>query len=182
MSWVRRHALLSSSLGLLAILAGTGVSANTSSPNDTLYEFKLHVNDRIEAALARGEDARIDVELRQIDRQLSDEDEAADEVLVDDDSDSTDDDSIDEEPSDTPEISPEEDEDADDETSLRDDNAASHKQSKSKSNIVTRSPVVETDDGLDEDIKKAERELQQEESATIELQLQRDGGEDREDD
>ena len=55
-----------------------------AGPNDALYGFKLQVNDRIEAALATDEDAKLDVELRQIERQLNAEELGAQEALADD--------------------------------------------------------------------------------------------------
>ena len=81
-SWVRRHSAVSVALAALLVLGGTGVSASMAGPNDALYSFRLQVNDRIEEALTFNEDAQIDVELRQIERQINAETGAVDELVV----------------------------------------------------------------------------------------------------
>ncbi len=139
-SWVRRHAIISSAILAVLVLGGTGVSASVSGPNDALYNFRLNVNDRIESAMALNEDSQLDVELRQIDRQLNDEDGARDEALADDES------------SDSSDTEQPEQLNLNIETKSQDD---------TDNNI--------TDDGLDAEIRQADKELRQEEKATIKL-------------
>ncbi len=82
--WVRRHSVTSVALALLILLGGTGVTATKAGPNDALNGFRVNVNDRIQEALAFNDDAKIDVEVNQIERDLDEEDVVRDEDLADD--------------------------------------------------------------------------------------------------
>jgi hypothetical protein len=73
-SWTLRHGAFVVGLAVVLSAAGTGVSASLAHPGDTLYEFRLSVNDRIETALAFSDDAQIDVEMQQMQRMIDDED------------------------------------------------------------------------------------------------------------
>lgn len=146
-SWVRRHAAASSLLAAVLVLGGTGVSAHMAGPNDALYNFRLQVNDRIEAVMASGEDAQFDVELRQIERQMDAEEGAFDETLAD-------------------EEQEEQDEDLNDDEKTEDLNRKDQKESDDDGD----NDEDNNDDDLEEELRKLDRELQQEESANIELE------------
>ncbi len=139
-SWVRRHAVASSLLATVLVLGGTGVSAHMAGPNDTLYNFRLQVNDRIEAAVTSGEDAQFDVELQQLERQMDAEEGAFDETLAD-------------------EEQKEQDEDLNDDEKTKDLNRKDQKESD------------DDNDNLEKELRELERDLQREESATIELEI-----------
>lgn len=165
-SWVRGHAVASSVLAAVFVLGGTGVSASMAGPNDALYDFRLQVNDRIESAMAFNEDSQFDVELRQIERQLNEEEGAVDETLADDN-----------QPEAAETSKPEN-------LNLKDNNNNKLKNDKtSEDNDVDdadelseeksdkKNSARNIEDGLDVELRQMDRELQQEESATIELEI-----------
>ncbi len=139
-SWVRRHAVMSTAFATVLALGATGVSANMAGPNDVLYGFRLQVNDRIESAIVFDDEAQFDVEFRQIERQLDAEESAFDKALADDEQDGV-------EAIETPE--PEK---------LNRNNKESKDEGYDAAN-----------DELESELRQMERELQQEESAAIEL-------------
>lgn len=79
--WAARHGVFALGMAALLLTAGTSVSANRAHPGDTLYAFRLSVNDRIETALAFSDDAQIDVEMQQMQRMIDDEDTALSQQL-----------------------------------------------------------------------------------------------------
>jgi hypothetical protein len=81
--WAARHSIAAFGLAVLLIGSATSVSASLAQPGDALYGFRLKVNDRIQTALVRDEDAQIDVEMRQLQRMIDDEDALRDEELHD---------------------------------------------------------------------------------------------------
>ncbi len=158
-SWVRRHALVSSALAVLLALGGTGVSASMAGPNDALYDFRLQVNDRIESAMALNEDAQLDVELRQIERQLNAEVGAVDEVLAADEQNEA-----------------ENVEDEDIETPKPENLNRNDKKSENNGNTLSeekhdKNNTPQDDDELEKELRQMDRELQQEESAVIGLEV-----------
>jgi len=161
-SWVRRHAVMSTVLAAVLVVGATGVSASMSGPNDALYDFRLKVNDRIESAIALDEDSQLDVELRQIERQLDAEEGAADEALADDEQDEVEGSEGIETP--RPEklnlngSKKSEDDESDDEDGLSEDEPRRN------------NAPLNIDDGLESELRQVERELQQEESVNIELE------------
>lgn len=82
-TWVLRHAFATGSLAVLLMVGGVAVSASSAHPEDALYGFRTQVNDRIEEALARDDDAWFDVQVRQMERQLNDEVFVSDEFEAD---------------------------------------------------------------------------------------------------
>lgn len=168
-SWVRRHAFVASSLVVLIALGATGVSANMAKPDDLLYNFRLQVNDRIESAIVFDDEAQLDVELRQIERQLHAEETAAHETLADEAAD------VVEQGTPTPEVS---------ETPRAQElnlfehiknnlkaRLGSGRTSDSKNARVNNDTAQQhIDDGLDTELNQMERELQREESTKIELE------------
>lgn len=87
-----RHAAAFSALVLLLLAAGvTAVTAHDALPGNPLYALRASVEDRVVLALASDDDARLDAELRQIERALTDEQRALDAESV-----------LDEEPAATP--------------------------------------------------------------------------------
>jgi hypothetical protein len=76
-----RHAAVYSAAALLAMAGSTTVLAQQSLPGDLLYPMKLRVNDRVAVAIAGDEDARVDTELKQLDRIIGEESLAADQQL-----------------------------------------------------------------------------------------------------
>ncbi len=149
-SWVRTHAMMSTALAVLLVVGATGVSASMSGPNDTLYDFRLQVNDRIESAMTFNEDAQLDVELRQIERQLNAEENAVDEALADDEQNEA--------------------EDVEDIETPKPENLNRNDDKKPEKNGNALSEE-KYDDDLEQELRQMERELQQEESATIELEI-----------
>lgn len=76
-----RHAAVYSAAVLLVMAGSTTVLAQQSLPGDLLYPMKRGVNDRVAVAIAGDEDARLDVELQQLDRVVEEESLAADRQL-----------------------------------------------------------------------------------------------------
>lgn len=146
--WVRRHAVASSVLVAVLVLGGTGVSASMAGPNDVLYDFRLQVNDRIESAMAPNEDAQLDVELRHIERQLDAEEGAVDEALADNEHDEI--------------------EGGENEYIETPKPEKLNRNNDKKSEDEQRVAVY---DELEQELRQMDRELQQEESATIELEI-----------
>ncbi|MCC6934484.1 MAG: hypothetical protein IT406_02220 [Candidatus Yanofskybacteria bacterium] len=79
--WFMRHATATFAVVAIVAFGGVTVSANSARPDDALYGFRLQVNDRIEAAFTRDDDEWLDVQMRQIERQLNDEDGAPDDAF-----------------------------------------------------------------------------------------------------
>jgi len=80
-AFASRH-LFVSLLALLCVGAGSvSALAHYSLPGDVLYPIKVSVNDQVQTALAPNEDAQMDVELQQIGRSLSEEEQVADREL-----------------------------------------------------------------------------------------------------
>jgi hypothetical protein len=77
-----RHVFASSLMGLLLVVGGTAAVAHRAAPDDVLYGIRLAVNDRIETLAAVSEDAQLEVELRQLNRMLDDEEFALDDELL----------------------------------------------------------------------------------------------------
>jgi hypothetical protein len=77
-----RHAFASALMVLVLIAGGTTAVAHRATPDDVLYGVRLAVNDRIETLIAGDEDAQMDVELRQLQRMLDDEEFALDDELA----------------------------------------------------------------------------------------------------
>jgi hypothetical protein len=68
-----RHSMASVAVMVLALAGTTTAMAHRSLPGDLLYPVRLAVNERIALAVTGGEDARLDLELRQIERSLAEE-------------------------------------------------------------------------------------------------------------
>lgn len=81
--WFARHSVAALGMAVVLIGSATSVSASLAQPGDTLYGFRLKVNDKIQTALARDEDAQIDVEMRQLQRMIDGEDALRDQELSD---------------------------------------------------------------------------------------------------
>lgn len=77
-----RHAFASALMVMLLVVGGTTAIAHRAAPDDALYSVRLAVNDQIETLLAGDEEAQLDVELRQLDRMLDEEEFALDDELV----------------------------------------------------------------------------------------------------
>ena len=71
--WVRRHSALATGMAVVFLFGATGVSASKAGPDDFLYAFRTNVNDRVQTALAVGDDAKTDVLMQQLDRDLAEE-------------------------------------------------------------------------------------------------------------
>ncbi len=80
--FVTRHALSSLAIAAVVLAGGTTAFANGSKPGDLLYPVRTGVNDRVAVALTFSDDAKMDVELGQIDRELNDEDAAMDSMVA----------------------------------------------------------------------------------------------------
>lgn len=80
-----RHAFSYALAAAVLLAGGTSVLAQRSLPGDTLYPLKIAINDRVSVAVAGDEDARLEKELEQMSRDLSDEELVADEMFSDDD-------------------------------------------------------------------------------------------------
>ena len=81
--WLARHSVAALGMAVILIGSATSVSASLAQPGDTLYGFRLKVNDRIQTALTRDEEAQIDLEMRQLQRMIDGEETLRDEELSD---------------------------------------------------------------------------------------------------
>lgn len=71
--WIQRHAVVSVAMLIVALMGTTTALASTARQDDFLYPLRVAIVDRVQVALTSDEDARIDVELSQIDRMIADE-------------------------------------------------------------------------------------------------------------
>ena len=81
-NFLSRHAIAASFAVLLMLAGGTSAVANGSRPGDLLYPIRSQVNDRLSSAMAFSEDAKFDVELRQVERDIADEEALADDMVA----------------------------------------------------------------------------------------------------
>ena len=80
-SFVSHHAMVSAVVFLVFTGATLSALAENALPGNPLYGIKTEVNDRIQTALTFDDESRLNLELQQIDRSLSEETQAADQVL-----------------------------------------------------------------------------------------------------
>jgi hypothetical protein len=86
-AFVFRHALVFSILVLVILAGGATGLAQQANPGDRLYGMKLRVNDRAQGIFMFGEDAEIDLEIKQMERILTEEEFSAERELAYEDSD-----------------------------------------------------------------------------------------------
>lgn len=90
--WIGRHSIAAFVGGLIIAGSATGVSAQFADPGDTLYDFRVAVNDRIQTSLIRDDEQRLDIEMEHMQRMIDDEDGVRDQRLsVDEDEHTTED-------------------------------------------------------------------------------------------
>lgn len=79
--FVARHAFVA--VASLAVMASTAVAgiANFSHPGDALYSVRTSVNQKVQSTLTFDDDAKLDLELKQIDQALTEEEIAAQQEL-----------------------------------------------------------------------------------------------------
>jgi hypothetical protein len=76
-----RHAFSYSALASLLLAGGATALAQRSLPGDLLYPVKLEVNDRVAVVVSGDEDARLDKELKQIERIIDEEESVSEQEL-----------------------------------------------------------------------------------------------------
>jgi len=79
--WFARHSIVALASAVILVGGVASVSANFAQPGDALYGFRTEVNDRVRVALAFDDDAKLDIEIQQMQRMIEDEDSYRDEGL-----------------------------------------------------------------------------------------------------
>ncbi len=72
-NFLMRHGVASVAVMVLALIGTTTAMAHRSLPGDLLYPVRLAVNERVALAVAGDEDARFNLELRQVEQAIAEE-------------------------------------------------------------------------------------------------------------
>ena len=81
-SFVSNHAVASVAVVVFLLAGGTSTLAHNAIPGDMLYPIKSQFNDRVRAAVIVTDDGKMDFELKQLGRDLDDEERVMDDLVL----------------------------------------------------------------------------------------------------